>query len=90
MSGEVDLSNETQNLHARVVPPIGLSLVTGTAIVNPIAALWLFFAQKVLKDPISQSLAVEYSITGTWTQAEVKRLKVETRASSTDEAGLPQ
>jgi uncharacterized protein (TIGR02099 family) len=79
MSGEVDLVRETQRLDARVVPPVGLGLATGAAILNPIAALWILIAQRVLKDPLGQVFAVEYTVTGTWAQPEVKRLKVETR-----------
>jgi uncharacterized protein (TIGR02099 family) len=79
MSGEVDLVHETQRLDARVVPPVGLGLATGAALLNPIAALWILLAQRVLKDPLGQVFAVDYTVTGTWTQPEVKRLKVETR-----------
>jgi len=79
MSGEVDLVHETQRLDARVVPPVGLGLATGAALLNPIAALWILIAQRVLKDPLGQVFAVDYTVTGTWAQPEVKRLKVETR-----------
>ncbi|HLQ03053.1 MAG TPA: YhdP family protein [Burkholderiales bacterium] len=79
MSGEVDLVHETQRLDARVVPPVGLGLATGAAILNPIAALWILIAQRVLKDPLGKVFAVEYTVTGTWAQPEVKRLKVESR-----------
>jgi uncharacterized protein (TIGR02099 family) len=79
MSGDVDLVHETQRLDARVVPPVGLGLATGAALLNPIAALWILIAQRVLKDPLGKVFAVQYTVTGTWAQPEVKRLKVETR-----------
>lgn len=83
LSGDVDLNHETQNLHARVVPPLGLTIASGVVLVNPIAGLWALIAQRLLKDPIGQIFAVEYKVTGTWDHPEVERVKVETRTADT-------
>ena len=87
MKGEVDLSRETQNLHVRVVPPLGDSIATGVVFLNPIWALGALLAQRLLKDPLGQIFALEYSITGTWDQPVAKRLKIEAKTPVTDPQG---
>ncbi len=87
MKGEVDLSRETQNLHVRVVPPLGDSIATGVVFLHPIWGLGALLAQRILKDPLGQIFAVEYSVTGTWDQPVAKRLKVEAKTPVTDPQG---
>jgi uncharacterized protein YhdP len=84
LKGEVDLSRETQNLHVRVVPPLGDSIATGVVFLNPIWGLGALLAQRLLKDPLGQVFAVEYLVTGTWDHPVPKRLKVETKMPVTD------
>ncbi len=88
MSGEIDLVRETQKLNARVIPPLGMSLATGVAFINPIVALWALLAQRILKDPLGQIFAVEYSVTGPWSEPKVERLRVVVPAS--DSSGQSQ
>lgn len=76
MSGETDLAHETQNLHVRVVPLLG-DTVSGAATLlgGPVVGLTTLLVQKVLKDPIGQIIAYEYSIGGTWDNPVVAKLK---------------
>ena len=66
MKGDLDLARETQALEVKVVPSLSESVALGAAIVNPAVGLATLFAQKALKDPINQMVAVEYLVTGTW------------------------
>lgn len=76
MQGETSLANETQNLRVRVVPVLG-DTVTGAAafLGGPVVGLTTLLVQKMLKDPIGQIIAYEYSITGTWDNPVVTKLK---------------
>jgi uncharacterized protein YhdP len=76
MSGETDLTRETQNLHVRVVPLFG-DTVSGAATLlgGPVVGLTTLLVQKMLKDPIGQIIAYEYSIGGTWDNPIVTKLK---------------
>jgi len=85
MSGNVDLVHETQVLKVRVVPSVGDSLsVAGLVLLaNPITGIASFLAQRLLKDPLGQALAFEYSVTGAWADPKVEKLARETPASAT-------
>ncbi|MDO9189765.1 MAG: AsmA-like C-terminal region-containing protein, partial [Sulfurimicrobium sp.] len=76
MQGETNLAHETQNLRVRVVPVLG-DTVSGAAafLGGPVLGLTTLLVQKVLKDPIGQIVAYEYSITGTWDNPTVAKLK---------------
>lgn len=76
MNGDADLIRETQNLRVRVVPLFG-DTVSGAATLlgGPVVGLTALLVQKVLKDPIGQIIAYEYSITGTWDNPVVTKLK---------------
>jgi uncharacterized protein (TIGR02099 family) len=76
--GNVDLARETQDLRVRVVPSLGDSASTVIAFaVNPLLAIPAAIAQKILKDPLGQIFAFNYSVTGGWTEPNVERLGVE-------------
>ncbi|HET7197191.1 MAG TPA: YhdP family protein, partial [Burkholderiales bacterium] len=75
MSGEVNLAAETQDLHVRVVPGLGGSASTAIAIVNPVAGVTAALAQRVLKDPLGQIFAHDFSVTGGWSEPQVTRLE---------------
>jgi uncharacterized protein YhdP len=66
MRGDVNLVTETQQLDVKVVPSMSESVALGAAIVNPAVGLATLLAQKALKDPISEMIAFEYGIGGTW------------------------
>jgi uncharacterized protein (TIGR02099 family) len=75
MSGSVDLVRETQDLQARVTPTLGDSVSAAAILVNPIWGLPLILLQRILKDPLGQIFAVDYEVTGTWTEPKVKNRK---------------
>ena len=75
MSGDVDLNAETQKLRVKVFPSVSDSLsVAGALVAGPIAGIAAFVAQKLLKDPINQMAAYEYSVTGTWADPQMAKL----------------
>ena len=79
MSGSVDLAHETQNLHMRVVPSLGdgASTVATIVLANPILGLGATILQRLLKDPLGQIFAVEYDVTGSWSEPKVQRTRVD-------------
>lgn len=77
MTGDVDLVHETQKLKVRVVPSVGDSVATVTALLGgPVAGLGVFLAQRLLKDPLGQLIAYDYAVTGTWSDPNVVKLAV--------------
>lgn len=88
MQGETNLASETQNLRVRVVPVLG-DTVSGAAalLAGPVVGLTSLLVQKVLKDPIGQIIAYEYSITGTWDNPVVTKLKKNGGGNKTWESG---
>jgi uncharacterized protein YhdP len=78
MTGDVDLAHETQKLQVRVVPAVGNSVATVTALLGgPVAGIGVFLAQKLLNDPLGQMIAYDYAVTGTWSDPTVTKLAVE-------------
>jgi uncharacterized protein (TIGR02099 family) len=75
MQGEADLARETQNLKVRVVPQLGEGVsVAGAFLGGPAVGIAALVAQKLLRDPIDQIAAYEYSITGTWDNPDVVKI----------------
>jgi uncharacterized protein YhdP len=74
MSGSVDLARETQNLHVRVIPGIGDTASTALVFVNPAVGVAAAIAQRVLKNPLGQIFAFEYSVTGSWADPKVAKV----------------
>ena len=74
MSGEASLAKETQNLLVRVQPSLSDSVAVGTMIVNPVAGVATFLAQKLLKDPLGHLFEFDYAITGSWKDPKVEKL----------------
>jgi uncharacterized protein YhdP len=81
MSGIVNLNNETQDLSVKVQPTLSETVAIGAAIVNPLAGVAAYVAQKVLKDPIEQAFAYEYRVTGSWAEPKVERAAGPTSAA---------
>ncbi len=71
MSGEVDLAAETQKLHVKVMPSLGL--------VTPVVGIASMIANKALKDPFDQVVSSEYNVTGTWADPIVTEIGRPTR-----------
>jgi uncharacterized protein YhdP len=88
MQGETSLAQETQNLRVRVVPVLGDTFSGAAALLaGPVVGLTSLLVQKVLKDPIGQIAAYEYSITGTWDNPVVTKIKKSGGDNKSWEAG---
>ena len=78
MSGEVDLTRETQSLKVVVLPDLTGGMGSVVAVIgglNPIVGLATYLAQRVLKDPISKAFSFEYAVSGTWADPKVARVQ---------------
>ncbi|WP_418647025.1 YhdP family protein [Thauera butanivorans] len=76
MRGSADVEAETQDLRVAVQPTLSESVAIGAAagLLNPVAGVVTYLAQKALSDPIERLFAYEYEITGTWADPAVRRL----------------
>lgn len=81
MTGTADINQETQNLRVKVNPHVsdGVSIV-GALVGGPIAGIVAFVAQKLLKDPLDDMVAFNYSVTGSWSDPVVARISGPQRA----------
>lgn len=75
MTGEADIAQETQNLRVRVVPSLGDSAALGLTLVNPVAGVAAAIAQRLLKNPLGQIFAYDYSVTGSWSDPKVAKIQ---------------
>ncbi len=76
MRGDTDLAAETQDLRVTVQPTLSESIAIGAAagLINPVAGVVTYIAQKALSDPFEKLLAFDYAITGTWGEPKVEKL----------------
>lgn len=76
VTGRADLAKETQDLEVLVHPTLTESVAIGAAagLINPVAGVVAFLAQRVLSDPIERMFAFSYAITGTWSDPVVERV----------------
>lgn len=75
IEGWANLRSETQNLHVLVLPDINAtSASVALAIANPALGLGSLLAQLVLKDPLSKLFSLEYDVTGTWADPQVRKV----------------
>ena len=74
MRGQVDLVQETQDLRVRIIPGVGDTASTALVLVNPAVGAAAMIAQRVLKNPLGQILAYQYSVTGSWSDPKVVRI----------------
>ena len=83
MGGSTDINKETQNLRVKVNPHVsdGFS-IAGALAGGPIAGVVAFIAQKILKDPLDDLMAFNYSVTGTWTDPVVTKVEAPLRPES--------
>lgn len=75
MSGSADVVSETQDLRVLVQPTLSESVAIGAAagLVNPVAGVVTYLAQKLLSDPIEKLFAFEYAVTGAWSDPQVAK-----------------
>jgi uncharacterized protein (TIGR02099 family) len=76
LSGTVNITHETQDLHVIVVPELNAttaSVLYGLA-VNPLIGAGTFLAQLFLRHPLMKAFTFEYHITGSWKEPDVVKL----------------
>lgn len=74
MQGQMDLKNETQNMHVHIVPTVGNSAALISALVaTPVIGAGVFIASKILNDPLGQLASFEYNISGSWVDPKVEK-----------------
>ena len=74
LAGDTNLSAETWNLEAAVVPKLdasGAAIAAGIA-VNPLIGLGAFLTQWVLKEPLARALTAQYTVRGTWDEPRLE------------------
>lgn len=78
LAGTASLVEETQDLKVVVQPTLSESVAVGAAagLINPVAGVVAYLAQKVLSDPIERMFAYGYAITGSWSDPQVEKLPV--------------
>jgi uncharacterized protein YhdP len=85
LSGDVDLTRETQLLTVRVQPALSTTISAGAGAAavallaaNPLVGAAVgagaLIAQKVMQDPIEQMFSYEYSVRGSWAEPVVERM----------------
>ncbi len=78
MKGETDVAHETQALRVRVAPAISAGVsMAGVLLASPVVGITALVVQKLLKDPLDQIAAYEYSISGTWDNPQVGKIAPE-------------
>ena len=75
MTGQIDLSFETQNLNVKVIPQLGDTASTVAGLVNPVFGVATLIAGRIFKNPLGKLFAFDYVITGTWTDPKVEKLQ---------------
>lgn len=88
MKGDIDLAKELQDLHVKVVPSVRRSVTTIATIVNPAVALGVAVGQAMLKDPIGQIFAQEYTVRGSWSDPKVDKIVPELPVGATDSRSM--
>jgi uncharacterized protein (TIGR02099 family) len=74
MSGHADLAHETQDLRVRILPSLGDSAALGLTLVNPVAGVAAAIAQRILRNPLGQIFAFDYTVSGSWTDPKVVKI----------------
>jgi uncharacterized protein (TIGR02099 family) len=73
MSGQVDLTRETQSLRVRVLPAIGNSVSLLAFAAGPAVGAGVFLANKIFRDPLDKLVSFEYNVTGSWVDPQVEK-----------------
>jgi uncharacterized protein (TIGR02099 family) len=92
MTGQVDLSLETQSLAVKVIPQFGDSASTVVGLLNPVAGVAALIAGRLMKNPLGQIFAYDYAISGTWTDPKVEKVSAPRSVSgvpATTEGAVP-
>jgi len=86
MTGQIDLSLETQSLNVKVVPQLGDTASTVVGFINPIAGVATLLAGRLMKNPLGKFFAYEYNISGTWSDPKVEKMVPQAATGSQEAA----
>jgi uncharacterized protein YhdP len=91
MQGTTDLGREVHDLRVTVQPTltetVAVGVVVGQAavgVLNPLAGVAAYLAQKFLRDPVEKIFSYDYEITGPWADPKIERAG--SQASPADKA----
>lgn len=89
ITGTANIEQETQDLRVMVQPTLSESVALGAAagLINPVAGVVTYLAQKVLSDPIEKMFAFRYAITGNWADPVVSKIQASDAAPDTAATG---
>lgn len=73
MKGQVNLNDETQNLHVSVLPNIGDSVSLLAYVGGPVVGTGVLLANKLLRDPLDKLVSFDYNVTGSWEDPKVEK-----------------
>lgn len=76
LEGKAWLTDKTLDMQAVVIPNLdvsGAAIAAGIAI-NPIVGVGAFLGQWLLQAPLSQAMAAQYRISGTWDEPQVQEV----------------
>jgi len=88
LAGSTDLSAETWNLEAAVVPKLdasGAAIAAGIA-VNPLIGLGAFVTQWLLKEPLARALTSQYTVRGSWDDPKLEPVDMANKYGGRDRA----
>jgi len=76
MKGSVDLAQETQDMHVKIVPTVSAgAAVVAAAVINPLLGLGALVADLAFSKSVSHAFARDYAITGSWSKPHIERVK---------------
>ncbi len=83
IKGALDLLSQTQDLEVVVVPEVSASAATlaYAAFVNPAIGLSTFVGTYLLNKPLSAAFTRVFSVTGAWSNPQIKSIKRESRGA---------
>ncbi|OIR01065.1 hypothetical protein GALL_168620 [mine drainage metagenome] len=74
MSGQVDLTRETQELKVRIMPSIGDNVSLLSFAAGPVVGVGVLLANKILRDPLDKLVSFEYNVSGSWADPKVEKV----------------
>jgi uncharacterized protein (TIGR02099 family) len=74
LSGQVDLTRETQSLRVRVLPSLGNSVSLLAFVAGPVVGAGVFLANKLFRNPLDMLVSFEYNVTGSWIDPKVEKI----------------
>jgi uncharacterized protein (TIGR02099 family) len=85
IKGSLDLQAQTQNLQIVIVPEVSASAATlaYAAFVNPAIGLSTFVGSFLLNKPLAAVFTRSFSVTGSWSDPQIKSIRGQTAAPAT-------